>query len=103
VYESGEAGFLLKELQAALRHYGYSYHYKYVELRVKPLMYQQGAIVFIKRSARYPQGHYLVRNGEFWGDPWINLLGDKSLANAQAGFRKRLPGMAQYALLPVME
>ncbi len=93
-------GFQLKELVFGLNHYGFDYHFKHVKPQMKQFIFQEGVIVFIQRSARYPYGHYLIRHNGFWADPWINLVVDKSLVNAKSGYRKRLPGNAQWAVLP---
>ena len=94
-------GFKLKELVDALSHYGLCYCFKHVKPTMKESIYQEGVIVFIKRSAKYPYGHYLVRNNGLWADPWINLVLDKNLTNAKSGYRQRLPGQAQWAILPI--
>ncbi len=93
-------GFQLKELVDALSQYGLSYRFKHFKLGMKQTIYQEGVIVFIKRSDRYPYGHYLVRHNGLWADPWINLVLDKNLKNAKSGYRKRLPGEVQWAVLP---
>ena len=93
-------GFQLKELVDSLDHFGLSYEFKHVKPKIEHLIYQDGAIVFIRRSVRYPYGHYLVRKDNLWADPWLNLVLDKNLANAKSGFRKRLPGKAQWVVLP---
>lgn len=93
-------GFQLKEMVDALNHYGLSYHFKHVKPRMKKSIYQDGAIVFIKRSTRYPYGHYLIRHHGQWADPWINLVIDKNLASAKSGYRQRLAGAAQWVILP---
>lgn len=95
-------GFQLKELVDALGHYELDYHFKHVKPKIKQAIYQDGVIVFIKRSARYPYGHYLIRHKELWADPWVNLATDKNIANAVSGFRRRLPGKAQWAILPLI-
>lgn len=94
-------GFKLKEMVDALSHYGLSYYFKHVKPAIKESIYQDGVIVFIKRSTRYPYGHYLIRHDGLWADPWINLVIDKKLANAKSGYRQRLPGKAQWAILPL--
>ena len=94
-------GFQLKELVDALGHYELNYHFKHVKPNMKHLIYQDGVIVFIKRSARYPYGHYLIRHSGLWADPWFNLVTDKNIDNAVSGFRQRLPGKAQWAILPL--
>ncbi len=93
-------GFRLKELVDSLDHFGLSYKFKHVKPKMEQSIYQDGVIVFIRRSARYPYGHYLVRNNNLWADPWLNLVLDKNLVNAKSGYRKRLPDKAQWAVLP---
>jgi hypothetical protein len=93
-------GFYLKELHSLLSELGFLYEGKYVKPKIKNRIYEQGAIVFIKRSSKYPEGHYLIRFQEYWMDPWINFTSSTSIENAKSGFRKRLPGKAQWVLLP---
>lgn len=93
-------GFHLKEIVDALSEYELNYRFKHVKPKIKQLIYQEDVIVFIKRSARYPYGHYLIRHNGLWADPWINLVLDKELTNAKSGYRQRLPGEAQWAILP---
>ncbi|MEM0476561.1 MAG: hypothetical protein QW367_02905 [Candidatus Aenigmatarchaeota archaeon] len=73
-------------------------HYKYLKPKWRRKIYQEGTIVFIKRNKKYPYGHYLVRYKNLWMDPWINLLKEKRMEKAKAGFRKRLPGKPIYAI-----
>lgn len=94
-------GFQLKELVDALSQYGLGYHFKHVKPKMKESIYQDGVIVFIKRSPRYTYGHYLIRHSGLWADPWINLVIDGELINAKSGYRQRLPGEAQWAVLPL--
>ena len=94
-------GFQLNEIVDALAYYRLSYHFKHVKPNIKHRIYEDGAIIFIKRSTRYPYGHYLVRHKGLWVDPWINLVVDKKLENAKSGYRQRLPGKAQWAVLPL--
>lgn len=93
-------GYHLKELVVALEQFGVPSHFKHIKLNARPISYQQGLIVFIKRSAKYPYGHYLARHNDAWMDPWINLPRNKSIEDARSGYRKRLPGKVQYALFP---
>lgn len=95
-------GFHLKELVIALGYYGLNYHFKHVKPKMKHEIYQDGVIVFIKRSARYPYGHYLIRHNGLWADPWVNLVIDKNIDNAVSGTRQRLPGKAQWAIVPII-
>lgn len=94
-------GFQLRELVGALSYYGLSYHYKHIKATDRGGVYPDGTIVFIKRSQRYKYGHYLIRHDGLWADPWINLVLDKNIVNAQSGYRKRLPGIVQWACYPL--
>lgn len=94
------AGYRLKELVNALSQYGAPYKSKHVNSTKKHEIYKEGTIVFIRRSKRYPYGHYLIRHKNMWMDPWINLTKDHNLANAQSGYRQRLPGQVQWVVLP---
>ncbi|NMC35445.1 hypothetical protein GYA49_00195 [Candidatus Beckwithbacteria bacterium] len=93
-------GFYCKELVSILSYLGYNYNYKYLKPRLKKLIYTNGVIVFIKRSKKYPNGHYLIRVNKTWMDPWINFSATARIIDATAGFRKRLPGTPIYALFP---
>lgn len=91
-------GFYCKDLIKALKDSTFDYEYKYLKPKLRRKIYQKGTIVFIERSKSYPVGHYLARGDGSWMDSWINLKTDKDIKNAQAGFRKRLPGKPIYAL-----
>jgi hypothetical protein len=93
-------GFYCRELAAILNQFGHSYQYRYLKPLLKKIIYRDDVIVFIKRSKKYPFGHYLVCYQNLWMDPWINFPKEKDVKEAEAGFRKRLPGKAIYALTP---
>lgn len=94
-------GFTCKELVSLLTRLGLNYEYKYLKPRLRSKIYSSGTIVFIKRSKRYPSGHYLVRCQDSWMDPWINFSTNDKLNEAKSGFRKRLPGKPIYALFMI--
>lgn len=99
--ESGEnkaenKGFFCGELVVFLNNNGFYYYWKYINKKIRSKIYQQGVVVFVKRSKRYPFGHYLARSENKWMDPWVNF----PVANIKGGFRKRLPGKPIYAILP---
>jgi len=75
-----------------------SIEYKYIKGKIRKKIYQDNTIVFIKRSKKYPYGHYLSRYKSSWMDPWINSKNDRKIKKIKAGFRKRLPGKAIYAI-----
>tara|TARA_Y100000310_G_scaffold339045_1_gene430497 strand:+ start:145 stop:549 length:405 start_codon:yes stop_codon:yes gene_type:complete len=92
-------GYICKEIVGALEKAGLVYKYKYLKKRMK---YKVGTIVFVKRSKRYPAGHFLVKTRRGWMDPWYNFDAKSPDAKrANAGYRKRLPGRAIYAIYPI--
>jgi hypothetical protein len=98
IHKAKTVGYHLKELIDGLEYFGITSYFRHLKPKSKSDTYRQGAIVFIKRSARYPYGHYLARHNDTWMDPWINLPFDKDIKNAKSGYRKRLPGKAQYVI-----
>lgn len=96
--QANSKGFTCKELVELLSTYDKEYSYKYLKPKLKKKIYQDKVIVFIKRSKKYPAGHYLVRSDGMWMDPWINFQTNKSIKEAESGFRKRLPGKPTYFL-----
>lgn len=99
LFKNGEkraknSGFYCREIIVILRNAGLNYRYKYIKPEIRRQIYKLNTIAFIKRSKKYCYGHYLVKRENKWMDPWINLP-DK---NIKAGFRKRLPGKAIYAI-----
>ena len=59
-----------------------------------------GSIILIKKNAKYPLGHYLLRTQNGWVDPWYDF---PCIDNVTAGIRKKLPGDPWYVLYPVNE
>src|SRR3989344_4598019 len=84
-------GYYCKELIKALEKFGLKYDYKKVNEKTKHYLEKEDSIIFIKRSVRYPSGHYLVYTKEGWMNPWINY---PSVYPVKAGFDKKLPGEA---------
>jgi len=95
------SGFLCKDIVRVLKQLGKKYEYRYVTSKIKQKIYKERVIVFIKKSKKYPAGHYLCRAKDGWMDSWINFPKSKDIRRARAGFRKRLPGKAIYAILPI--
>lgn len=69
-----------------------NYRFRKFKPEIEHLVWQQGTIVFTKRSESHPAGHYLARSGDTWMDPWINLSESEEVSNARSGFRAELPG-----------
>ena len=93
-YKARNSGFYCREIVDVLKRTRPNCTYKYIKPKIKNKIYQDSAIVFIKKSKNYPFGHYLVRDKNGWMDPWINFPDE----NIRAGFRKRLPGKAIYVI-----
>jgi hypothetical protein len=91
-------GFYCKEVVAALEIKGLMYEYKYVKNKRRRKIYKSNTIVYVRKSKKYPLGHYLVRFNNKWMDSWINFP-DKDI---ETGFRKRLPERPIYAIYPKM-
>ncbi len=97
--QAASEGFLVKHLVAELGRFGKNYQAKHVKVGTTPI-YQEGAIVLIRRSRRYPNAHYVVRHEGYWMDPWINFRRNWCLSRAKSGYRKRLPGQPWYVISP---
>ncbi len=63
---------------------------KWGKKRIKP-----GTIVFVTRSKKFPDGHFLLKTTKGWMNPWINL---SQSGKPVAGFQKRLPGKAEWVI-----
>lgn len=95
--DSNNTGYLCKDMVKALSMAGKKYHYRYIKRKQK---FKENTIVFLRRSKRYPVGHYIVKTKNGWMDPWINFKVDNPNINeANSGFRRRLPEKAIYAIL----
>ncbi len=96
-HNASTLGYLCKDIVRALSKSDKNYCYKYLKRRIK---YKKNTIVFIKRSNKYPFGHYLTKTRNGWMDPWINFDNlNHKLPQANSGFRKRLPGKPIYAII----
>lgn len=93
-------GFYCREVIKVLNKKGLDFEYKYVKNRIRKKIYRDYSIVFIRRSEKYPAGHYLCRYKNLWMDSWVNFQENLNIKKAKAGFRKKLPGRAIYAILP---
>ena len=89
-------GFYCKEIVKVLENEGFKYEYRYIKSKIIGKIYKQGSIVFLRRSVKYPEGHYLCRVGKMWMDSWINFPSGE----VRAGLRKRLPEKPIYVIYP---
>lgn len=91
-----EANFYCPELVRILNSKGLNYSWKKLKNENMEVINNDLSIVFIKRSYKYPYGHFLCRYKDKWMDPWINLPDEK----IETGFRDNLPGEPTYAVFP---
>lgn len=92
-------GYLCSHLVKELQKYGVSYSWKKVSPTPdKPNEISPGSILFIKRSTRYPDGHFVVMTDQgTYMNPWINLPYENDV---QAGFQFELEGVIEYVISP---
>lgn len=88
-------GYYCRDIINALRKSGLRYDYKKVTPNTRKYMKKEGTIVFVKRSAKYPYGHYFVKTNKGWMNPWINY---PNISQAKAGINKKLQGKAQWVI-----
>lgn len=90
--QAGNKGFYCREVcQALEKKYAFCQITKNTEQKLK----QQGIIVFVSKSKKYPQGHYLLKTAKGWMNPWINF---PEINPAKAGFQKKLPSKAKWVI-----
>ena len=87
-------GYYCRDVVKALRKIGLSYEYKKFTPKTKKYLEKEGTIVFIKRSSKYPKGHYLVKTNSRWMNSWINYPDEP----AKVGLNKKIPGKAQWII-----
>lgn len=105
LFQNGEfyamlRGFYCRDLVGALNRAGRKSKFIFINKRQRKFIYQNGTIVFLARSRHHPQGHYLARVEDRWMDPWITW---PDITHGKAGFRRRLPGRAIYAIIPILD
>ncbi len=88
-------GYYCSEIVKALNKNGLNYKSSKVNSKTKRFLSKQGTIVFVKRSKKYPIGHYLLKTNNGWMNPWINF---PEINPAKSGFNKKLPGKAQWII-----
>lgn len=98
--QASSSRFWCRDLAAALNRYGLSYVSRYARPHMLEKYEVEGAIVLLRRSQIYPVGHYLIRHGQLWMDPWINLPDTRDIRQARSGYREMLPGEPMYIVYP---
>lgn len=92
-----KANFYCPEIVAIFKSHGKDYEWKKLKDMSDVEFSCDHSIVFVKKSKKYPFGHFLVRHKNKWMDPWINLP-DKEV---RAGFRNELPSKPTYVVYSV--
>ena len=77
---------------------GLEYVHKKVTSKTRKYLENEGSIVFIAPSKKYPRGHYLARTKKGWMNPWVNF---PRIMPAKAGFNRKLPGKAQWVIFRI--
>lgn len=102
LFKNGKAkaentGFYCREIVGVLNAAGLNYRHLFSKRYPKRKIYRSGVIVFLRRSRKYPAGHFVCRLHGKWMDPWANF--PKQIR--EAGFRKRLPEKLAYVIFPI--
>jgi len=93
-----EIGFYCREIVEVLARAGLDYDYKLIEEIPGNLEFVSGDIVFLRKSEKYPNGHYLLRERwNRWMDPWYNFPNE----DRKAGSLRELPEEPIYIIYPV--
>ncbi|MDE1851691.1 MAG: hypothetical protein KGH69_03320 [Candidatus Micrarchaeota archaeon] len=87
-------GYFCRDIVKALARSGRRYAFKRAR---KGERFTNGTIIFVKRSERYPAGHYLVKTSKGYMNPWSNF---PEIRSPRSGFTARLPGVPSYAVYP---
>lgn len=91
-----QANFFCPEIVQILQSNGLRYYWQKLPKTFPEEDFPDLCIVFIKKSATYPYGHFLCRYKEQWMDPWINF----PQIERKAGFRNALPNEPVYIINP---
>lgn len=98
--KASNRGFYCLELVDALHRFSHQYTWNFVTTKIYDDIFEDGTIVYLKRSKQYPAGHYLARSKNGWMDPWINFNEDHDLTRAKSGFINKLPYRPSYIIKP---
>lgn len=93
-------GFYCRDIVSALHKRGINTkvcHRKSINSQLLPF----GTIVYVRRCASLPAGHYLIKGEMGWIDSWINISNRFDIKNAKVGIRQKLPSEIQYAVVDV--
>ncbi len=101
-----DKGIKVSDLVKYLNSKGLNYAVKFCNTKrdVTPesvsLASKLNSITLIRKSKKYPIGHYLLKVETGWVDPWMNL---PSIHNVYAGIRKELPEKPWYIIYSLQD
>ncbi len=91
-------GYMCRDIIHALHNGKKEYRHFWYQKKHEKFLKKPGVIVYIKRSEKYPAGHYLIRTSEkTWMNPWSNF---PVIYPLEGTFQKRLPGVVGYIMIP---
>jgi hypothetical protein len=90
--------FYCKDIASILNKSGLSYDYGKLIDKKRKYLSLPGTIVFLRRSSKFPVGHFILRAKEGWMNPWVNV---PKISPAKSGFERVLPGEPQWIIYPV--
>jgi len=88
-------GMFCHDIIKLLDQFGITAKLRYIRSQTDPLLSKELVIAYVKRTAKYTAGHYLVRYQGKWMDSWINY---PEIIKVKSGFRKKLPGKVNYVI-----
>jgi hypothetical protein len=88
-------GYYCSEVAWALAQTGFDrYRFELFDTeKHKVYLSREGTFIFVKRSERYPAGHYLLRTLNRWMNPWSNF---PSMNHVTAASENDIPGEVEY-------
>ncbi len=91
-----KANFYCPEITRILNCAGKKYTWSKLTPNKISLLEINFSIIFLKKSQRYPFGHFVCRFQNLWMDPWFNFPKKK----IEAGFRDELDAEPAYVIYP---
>ena len=95
---NSKRGSYCDQIIVTLKKAGLNYKYSKVNEKTKKYVNRVGSIVFIKRSKKYPVGHYLLKTKKGWMNSWFNFRKFPAIEPVKAKFQKKLPGKAEWVI-----
>ncbi|MBI4116493.1 hypothetical protein HY449_01995 [Candidatus Pacearchaeota archaeon] len=94
IKKADKPNFYCRDIAKILNKKGFNYSYGKVIPKTEKYLKNSGTIVFIRRSKKFPFGHYLLKTKNGWMNSWINF----PKIPIKAGFQKKLLGIPQWLI-----